>query len=139
MQCKGFEWYLDNIWPQHFFPKQDRFFGRIRNLGENFCLIKPLGKPSSNQPMGIAKINECLTETVPIEMFVITKEGFIMTDDSVCLDAPEKQTQGLPKVRIMACSGYSRQKWKYYENVCNIKFISYCQTVNFSYYFSMSL
>lgn len=46
-------------------------------------------------------------------MFVMTKDGFIMTDDSICLDAPENDTVGPMKVRIMACSGFTRQKWEY--------------------------
>nr|CAH7743700.1 unnamed protein product [Callosobruchus chinensis] len=58
MQCKSFEWYLENVWPQNFFPKDDRFFGRIRNLAEEKCLIKPDKKGLSNQPMGIAKIEK---------------------------------------------------------------------------------
>ncbi|CAH1983213.1 unnamed protein product [Acanthoscelides obtectus] len=113
MQCKSFEWYLDNIWPQHFFPKDDRFFGRIRNLAENKCLIKPDKKGMSNQPMGIAKIEKCFGDDFIVEMFVMTNEGFVMTDDSICMDAPEKVVPGPQKVRITACSGFSRQKWEY--------------------------
>ncbi|KAG5885741.1 hypothetical protein JTB14_007848 [Gonioctena quinquepunctata] len=63
--------------------------------------------------MGIAKMDSCLGDDVEIEMFVMTKEGFIMTDDSVCLDAPERIGLGPMKVRIMACSGFTRQKWDY--------------------------
>lgn len=57
LNCKSFEWYLNNIWPQHFFPMNDRFFGKIRNVAEEKCLVKPMAKRISNQPMGIAKID----------------------------------------------------------------------------------
>jgi len=30
LQCRSFEWYLDNVWPEHFMPKDDRFFGKVR-------------------------------------------------------------------------------------------------------------
>lgn len=41
-----------------------------------------------------------------------------MTDESVCLDAPERDDSARqPKVRIMACSGTGRQKWSYSEQV----------------------
>ncbi|CAG9767267.1 unnamed protein product [Ceutorhynchus assimilis] len=124
LQCKNFEWYLDNVWPQHFFPKEDRFFGQIKNIGEDLCLLKPERKGLSNQPMGLATIDRCLNDDIEDELFVMTKEGFIMTDDSICLDAPEREGLGPSKVRIMACSAYSRQKWVYNEKTQELRHLT---------------
>ncbi|KAL0274778.1 UNVERIFIED_CONTAM: hypothetical protein PYX00_002820 [Menopon gallinae] len=113
LKCKSFEWYLDNVWPQHFFPKSNRFFGQIKNMMSDECMVRPIGQGSLNQPSGLAKLRSCKMELD--YMFVKTRSGDIMTDESVCLDVPDS-SDIKPKVKLVTCSGSSRQKWEYYRN-----------------------
>lgn len=49
-------------------------------------------------------------------MFVKTRSGDIMTDESVCLEVPDSQEIKV-KVKFAPCSGAPRQKWEYDKNV----------------------
>ena len=70
------------------------------------------------QPAGNVMLLPCIDPPNLVQMFVMTKEGVIMTDESVCLDAPERDTRHeKPKVKIMMCNGLERQKWEYNEEV----------------------
>lgn len=40
LECKSFEWYLHNVWPDNFFPSSSRFFGKIFLAQENSELFK---------------------------------------------------------------------------------------------------
>lgn len=95
------------------------------------CLVKPTGKGSLNQPMGTAMTTSCGgdDDLDLLRMFVMTPQGVVATDESVCLDAPESPTQRhgekparvTPRARIMACSGRPRQQWKYDKEVSRVR------------------
>lgn len=96
------------------------------------CLVKPTGKGSLNQPMGTASTSSCGgdDDLELVRMFVMTPQGVLATDESVCLDAPERSERAdrdreeaagalnvTPRARIMACSGRPRQLWKHHREV----------------------
>lgn len=93
-------------------------FIQIRHKVLGKCLEKPTGKGSLNQPMGPATLERCREPPALTQMFVMErgageKDGAaIATDESVCLDAPEKDDKNrTPRVRVIACSGFPRQTW----------------------------
>ncbi|XP_015792880.1 polypeptide N-acetylgalactosaminyltransferase 13 [Tetranychus urticae] len=112
LSCKSFSWFLENVWPEHFFPTHDRFFGKIRNVALGECLQRPNaeGGPSNNG-VGRVDLEKCAIETYSPQCFVYTKQGIILTDESICLDAINVDTD--PTVLLLACSQSTRQHWLY--------------------------
>ena len=113
LKGKSFSWYLSNVWPQNYLPGPGRFFGRIvsKDPAEpGLCLQKP-GAKGSSQSSGPAVVESCHQSFTPQQTFVMVLDsGFIMTEENLCLDAPqwEETDSG---VRFSTCSEQDRQRW----------------------------
>lgn len=112
LKCRSFNWFLDNIWPEHFFPTKGRFFGKVKHESSDRCLQRPLVKAGSGQaPVGAAKSAQCSPKFLSHQLFLFNREtGFLMSDENVCLDSgsdpiPTRQ------VILAPCSESQRQKW----------------------------
>ncbi|XP_022711312.1 polypeptide N-acetylgalactosaminyltransferase 13-like [Varroa jacobsoni] len=110
LHCKSFAWYLKNVWPENFFPGHDRFFGKIRHQSSAQCMGRPISK-SYYQPVGKLRLEECAVTPYSRQLFTLTAEGFLMSDESICLDSPESTAD--TSVVMIACQGIGRQKWSY--------------------------
>ena len=80
--------------------------------------MRPFSKNAFVQPAGLATVETCLPSSSLSQIFVMTDDGYVMTDESVYLDAPDRNTKTIrPRVKTMACNELFRQKWRYDENV----------------------
>lgn len=111
LKCQSFKWYLDNAWPEHFLPTESRFFGKIRNEKNDKCVNRPISKTGVGTTVGRVPLKDCVIEVYPQQCMVYTREGKVMSDESVCLDSPESKED--TNVVLLACTEIKRQNWKY--------------------------
>lgn len=73
------------------------------------CLQRPVSK--NGHAVGKVLLDKCALEVYGQQNFVYTKQGFLMSDESVCLDVNEAKEDS--DVLLISCMESERQKWKY--------------------------
>lgn len=114
LKCRDFSWFLENVWPENFFPSDARFFGRIKQDSSKDCLQRPIVQAGSGKvPVGAVALGECSPRLKFHQLFVYDQTTeFIMTDENVCLDSGSNP---IPTRQVMfaPCTESDRQKWKH--------------------------
>lgn len=119
LKCKNFSWFLDKVWPQHFFPTKYRFFGSIKHKFKDSCLQVPTNDLNPTSSVGRIELSKCSQDSFyKKQLFVFDeKKGWLMTDDSLCvdvsqLDEDDSSFHNRANIILIACSEQERQKWK---------------------------
>ncbi|XP_063536115.1 putative polypeptide N-acetylgalactosaminyltransferase 9 isoform X2 [Cydia strobilella] len=111
LQCKSFEWYLKNIYPELFIPGESVAHGEIANHGLDTCLDSAAGPEDMKKPVG----------TYPChgdggnQYWMYSKTGEIRRDET-CLDYSGHD------VVLYPCHGAKgNQLWLYDQNTKLLK------------------
>ncbi|XP_054713959.1 putative polypeptide N-acetylgalactosaminyltransferase 9 [Uloborus diversus] len=113
LQCKSFEWYLKNIYPELFIPGEALASGEVRNLGDgaDTCLDSPARRDDLHKPVGLWPCHGQGGN----QYWMLSKEGEIRRDES-CLDYAGKD------VILYPCHGSKgNQLWFYDPNTHSIQ------------------
>lgn len=120
LACKSFAWFLDNVWPETFWPTSSRRLVAIQSAvgeEEGDCLQRSSALGSLN-PTGKVVTGRCAAasdaDLFGPQLFTVPPddtEGAIMSDESVCLDVNSSAEHSA--VLLIACAELDRQRWRY--------------------------
>ncbi|KAG6451572.1 hypothetical protein O3G_MSEX007214 [Manduca sexta] len=116
LQCKSFQWYLDNIYKEKFVPVRDVYgYGRFMNPSSGFCL-DTMQREGEAVPLGVYPCHAQLQATQYLSLSLAGE----LRDEEKCAQLQYTRRENevdediSRKVLMATCHGKQRgQKWKY--------------------------
>lgn len=114
LNCKSFEWYLRNIYPESQMPLDEKFFGQIRNVFSGLCL-ESQGK-SHNTSLVLVACKKFKAS----QLFMLSRNNALQ-NENFCLTFDSKKDQ----VSLASCrQTLTVQKWTYVAKSEEIRSVS---------------
>ncbi|KFD55938.1 hypothetical protein M513_03062 [Trichuris suis] len=114
LSCKNFSWYLSNVWPEHFLPTDDSFFGRIHHTLYNKCLQLVRVKAALGKRTETRVSAEPCTSNYQ-QFWVLYPNGAFKGDEHQCLGASQI-TNGQWIVQLKECVESESERWHHHES-----------------------
>lgn len=140
LKCKGFDWYLKNIFPESVMVTKMKKIGQIQKAGSKFCIDR-LGR-KLNRQIGIYKCHGHGTS----QAFAYLSNHQIVFHHSECLSLAQKESFTMDEINrsnaidsfnmmfdtnpneaaledtanhvvLLKCNGTNGEKWSYNESV----------------------
>ena len=113
LQCKPFEWYLTEVYPESHLPRNYLVLGEIKQVNNNYCLDS-LGHKKEREEIGAFPCHGSGGN----QIFCFTGDGEIRMED-LCMDA---SGSNLDKIVLFKCHKQKgNQFWSYDEDSQQIK------------------
>jgi len=113
LQCKNFDWYLKNIYPEMSAPQLDgSSVGALVSVGKKDWCLDVMGAKNANNPMGVFPCHW----THGTQAFILSGDGNVMafsiSNASLCVGiATSKEEREKDAMRAIKCS--EDTKWRY--------------------------
>lgn len=120
LQCKSFQWYLDNVVPEKFVIHRDSIgYGRVMNsaFGKQLCLDN-LQRSVDDGGSYLLGQYPCHAELASSQSFALAKDGSLRHDDECAEVTESDEFNSEWSVKMTACSHspISGQRWKWTKN-----------------------
>lgn len=113
LQCKGFDWYLREVYPEKFVPIDNvQGYGKVSNAESKLCLDDLQQSRDNRLKVGVYWCHASVTHS---QFFSLTKSGLLRVEEG-CLSVDVSSTEQRPNTVIMhPCTEQSvrTDKWEW--------------------------